>query len=79
MGGVRIGTSGWVYRHWQGPFYPPKLRAADQLPFYAAEFDTVELNNSFYRQPERERFEAWVRSVPDGFLFSVKGSHYVDC
>lgn len=77
MGTVRVGTSGWMYAHWRGRFYPPKLRAAEQLPFYAAEFDTVELNNSFYRQPDRERFEAWARAVPDGFLFAVKGSRYV--
>lgn len=66
-----------MYPHWRGRFYPAKLRAADQLPFYAAEFDTVELNNSFYQQPDRERFEAWARTVPDGFLFAVKGSRYV--
>jgi uncharacterized protein YecE (DUF72 family) len=66
-----------MYRHWQGRFYPPKLRAADQLAFYAAAFDTVELNNSFYRQPTREQFEAWARAVPEGFLFAVKGSRYV--
>jgi uncharacterized protein YecE (DUF72 family) len=66
-----------MYRHWQGRFYPPKLRAADQLAFYAAAFDTVELNNSFYRQPTRAQFEAWARTVPDGFLFAVKGSRYV--
>jgi uncharacterized protein YecE (DUF72 family) len=66
-----------MYRHWQGRFYPPKLRAADQLAFYATEFDTVELNNSFYRQPTREQFEAWARTVPDSFLFAVKGSRYV--
>jgi uncharacterized protein YecE (DUF72 family) len=77
MGSVRIGTSGWMYPHWRGRFYPPKLRAADHLAFYAAEFDTVELNNSFYRQPDRERFAAWARAVPDGFLFAVKGSRYV--
>src|SRR5712692_3929242 len=77
MGSVRIGTSGWTYHHWQGRFYPPKIRAADQLAFYAAEFDTVELNNSFYRQPTRQQFEAWARAVPDGFLFAVKGSRYV--
>ena len=77
MGGVRIGTSGWMYPHWRGRFYPPKLRAADQLAFYAAEFDTVELNNSFYRQPTPEQFEAWGRAVADGFLFAVKGSRYV--
>jgi uncharacterized protein YecE (DUF72 family) len=66
-----------MYRHWQGRFYPPKLRAADQLAFYATAFDTVELNNSFYRQPTREQFEAWARTVPDGFLFAMKGSRYV--
>jgi uncharacterized protein YecE (DUF72 family) len=77
MASVRIGTSGWMYPHWRGRFYPPTLRAADQLAFYAAEFDTVELNNSFYRQPTLEQFQAWARAVPDGFLFAVKGSRYV--
>jgi uncharacterized protein YecE (DUF72 family) len=45
--------------------------------FYAGQFDTVELNNSFYRQPTRERFEAWAREAPDGFVFAVKGSRYI--
>ena len=66
-----------MYPHWRGRFYPPEVRPADQLAFYAAEFDTVELNNSFYRQPARARFEAWAGTVPDGFLFAVKGSRYV--
>lgn len=77
MRSVRIGTSGWMYPHWRGRFYPPNLRSADQLAFYGAEFGTVELNNSFYRQPDRHRFEAWAATVPEGFVFAVKGSRYV--
>jgi uncharacterized protein YecE (DUF72 family) len=44
---VRIGTSGWHYKHWRGPFYPEKLPAAKMLDCYAARFDTVEINSSF--------------------------------
>ena len=58
-------------------FYPEKLPARDQLAFYAQHFNTVELNNSFYRQPTRERFVAWGEQAPPGFLFAVKGSRYV--
>ena len=45
---MRIGTSGWSYKHWVGPFYPPELKARDHLAYYFGRFDTVELNNSFY-------------------------------
>ncbi len=76
-GRVRIGTSGWSYRHWRERFYPPKMPVRDHFPFYAGHFDTVELNNSFYRQPPRERFAAWAAQAPDGFLFAVKGSRYL--
>ncbi len=58
-------------------FYPEKLPAREQFAFYAQHFNTVELNNSFYRQPPRERFEAWREQAPPGFLFAVKGSRYV--
>lgn len=74
---VRIGTSGWSYPHWRDRFYPAKLPAREHFAFYARHFDTVELNNSFYRQPPRERFGAWAAQSPDGFLFAVKGSRYV--
>ncbi len=74
---LRIGTSGWLYPHWRERFYPPALPAREQLAFYATHFDTVELNNSFYRQPSREQFESWAQRVPDGFLFAVKGSRFV--
>lgn len=74
---VRIGCSGWSYPHWRKRFYPEKLPAREHFAFYAQHFDTVELNNSFYRQPPPERFVAWREEAPPGFLFAVKGSRYV--
>ena len=76
-GDVRIGCSGWSYPHWRTRFYPEKMPAREHFAFYAQHFNTVELNNSFYRQPPRERFEAWREQAPPGFLFAVKGSRYV--
>jgi uncharacterized protein YecE (DUF72 family) len=74
---VRIGTSGWVYPHWRGRFYPSGLPSARWLEFYASRFDTVELNNSFYRQPTREQFAHWRRAVPDGFQYAVKLNRFI--
>jgi uncharacterized protein YecE (DUF72 family) len=74
---VRIGTSGWHYKHWVGPFYPSELRAKDMLSWYMKRFDTVEINNSFYRLPAAETFEAWRRTTPSSFCFAVKGSRYI--
>jgi uncharacterized protein YecE (DUF72 family) len=74
---VRIGCSGWSYPHWRKRFYPEKLPAREHFAFYAQHFDTVELNNSFYRQPPRERFVGWREQAPPGFLFAVKGSRYI--
>jgi uncharacterized protein YecE (DUF72 family) len=76
-GDIGIGCSGWSYPHWRGRFYPEKLPAREHFAFYAQHFNTVELNNSFYRQPPRERFEAWREQAPPGFLFAVKGSRYI--
>jgi uncharacterized protein YecE (DUF72 family) len=76
-GDIRIGCSGWSYPHWKRVFYPEKLPARDQLAFYSQHFSTVELNNSFYRQPTRERFVAWGEQAPPNFLFAVKGSRYI--
>jgi uncharacterized protein YecE (DUF72 family) len=68
-----IGTSGYVYRHWRsGVFYPPGLRAADELAWYATRFRTVELNNPFYRVPASGTVARWRDSVPGDFLFAVK-------
>jgi uncharacterized protein YecE (DUF72 family) len=74
---VRIGTSGWHYNHWRGPFYPKKMPAAKMLDFYAQQFDTVELNNSFYHLPLESALESWRESTPRGFLFAMKGSRYL--
>jgi len=74
---VRIGTSGWHYKHWLGNFYPAEMRPAQMLPFYYQHFDTVEINNSFYRLPTAECFSCWRESVPRNFLFAVKGSRFL--
>ena len=78
MASIRIGTSGWSYKHWQnGQFYPPRLPAADDLPFYAESFDSVEINYSYYQLPPRKTFEQWRHKVPGSFLFAVKASRYL--
>jgi uncharacterized protein YecE (DUF72 family) len=72
-----LGTSGWVYRHWMGIFYPLPMPSEQQLPFYAQHFPTVEINFSFYRLPERSTFENWRLQTPQDFIFAVKGSRYL--
>ena len=74
---ILIGCSGWMYRSWKGPFYPKDLATSAWLPFYAKHFATVELNNSFYRLPERKTFEAWAEMTPRRFVFAVKASRYL--
>src|SRR5690349_4621831 len=74
---VRIGTSGWHYKHWLGPFYPAELRPSEMLAWYMDRFDTVELNNSFYHLPAPETFAGWRRTTPSSFCFAVKGSRYI--
>ncbi|HTN19134.1 MAG TPA: DUF72 domain-containing protein [Pelobium sp.] len=75
-GSIRIGTSGWHYKHWKGTFYPSNVKEKDQLATFIQHFDTVEINNSFYRIPKEETFETWKKSVPGNFLFSVKANRY---
>ena len=75
---IHIGTSGWNYAHWQGPFYPEEGVPADSLlEFYATRFHTVELNNSFYHLPKSETVRKWRETVPSDFIFSVKASQYI--
>ncbi len=74
---ILIGTSGWHYKHWIGTFYPPKTKSNEQLPYYLKHFNTVELNNSFYRLPPPDFFTNWKNSVQDDFVFSVKASRYI--
>jgi len=72
-----IGTSGWSYDHWQGVFYPHQLRATHRLSHYASHFDSVEINNTFYRLPTEETFLKWKGSVGKNFLFAIKVSRYI--
>jgi uncharacterized protein YecE (DUF72 family) len=74
---VHIGTSGWQYRDWRGTFYPKGVPQRDWLRHYAARFATVELNNSFYRLPERSSFERWREVTPDDFVVAVKMSRFL--
>jgi uncharacterized protein YecE (DUF72 family) len=76
-GRARVGCSGWQYKHWRGDFYPADIPQARWLEYYAARFDTVEINNSFYRLPERATFATWRRRVPLGFQFAVKASRFL--
>src|SRR6185437_8576910 len=74
---LRIGCSGWAYDHWAGGFYPPSLKAKDRLAFYAARFDTCEINASFYRLPRESTVTAWRDGAPDGFVFAWKVSRFI--
>jgi uncharacterized protein YecE (DUF72 family) len=74
---ARIGCSGWQYRHWRGTFYPRDLAQNRWLDYYTSTFDTVEINNTFYRLPDASTFAAWKRRVPAGFLYGVKASRYL--
>lgn len=75
--GIRIGCSGWNYRHWRGAFYPQRLAVKRWFAFYAEHFDTVEINNSFYRLPAAETFDAWRAQAPASFCYAVKANRYL--
>lgn len=69
---VHIGTMGWSYSFWVGNFYPKGTKQADFLTEYSKHFDTVEVDNTFYRIPSRDVLENWKRQTQEGFLFSSK-------
>ena len=75
--GVLVGTSGWHYGSWRGPFYPEDVRVRHQLRYYASRFHTTEINNSFYRLPTEKAVAEWSDTVPDGFVFAWKASRYI--
>jgi uncharacterized protein YecE (DUF72 family) len=76
-GRARVGCSGWQYKHWRGDFYPSGLPQARWFDHYASVFDTVEINNTFYRLPERSVFAAWAQNAPAGFEFAIKASRFL--
>jgi uncharacterized protein YecE (DUF72 family) len=77
MNRIRIGCSGWNYRHWRERFYPKGLPQRRWFEFYAQHFDTVEINNSFYRLPKAETFAAWREQAPPGFCYAVKANRFL--
>lgn len=74
---MRVGCSGWHYKDWAGRVYPRDLPKESWLTAYAKRFNTVELNNTFYRLPEAEQFSEWRKQVPNGFVFAVKASRFL--
>jgi uncharacterized protein YecE (DUF72 family) len=67
-----VGTSGYNYPEWRGTFYPEKLPAAKMLPYYGERFSTVEINNTFYKTPNRQTLEGWSRATPERFKLTLK-------
>src|SRR3954471_4882651 len=67
-----IGTSGFGYKEWKGKFFPPDIKPADMLRFYAERFNAVEINNTFYRMPKKELLESWLKEVPSTFILGLK-------
>ena len=77
MSQAKVGCSGFMYDHWKGPFYPQDLPKRRWFEFYQENFNTVELNVTFYRLPKRDTFHKWLRESLDGFSFSLKGSRFI--
>lgn len=67
---TRVGTCGWSFEHWRGPFYPPGTK--DELVYYAGQFNAVEIDSTWYRIPSRKTAESWRRRTPEGFIFCPK-------
>lgn len=76
-GQIRIGCSGWNYKHWRELFYPKGVPVKRWYEHYAATFDTVEINNSFYRLPSADTFAKWRDQAPEGFCYAVKANRFI--
>jgi len=74
---LSVGTSGYSYKAWKGPFYPEKLPARAMLEHYASRLPSVEINNTFYRMPREEVVAGWADAVPATFRFAVKASRRI--
>jgi uncharacterized protein YecE (DUF72 family) len=74
---LHIGTSGWHYEHWEGPFYPKDIAKSGYLAYYVQHLQTVEINNTFYQLPDTATLRTWRETVPEDFTFAVKASRYI--
>jgi uncharacterized protein YecE (DUF72 family) len=77
MGKIFIGTSGWMYDHWHGIFYPENLPKEEWLSYYQRYFSTVEINNTFYHLPKEATFKRWKKLAKRNFIFSVKANRFI--
>lgn len=77
MANAYVGTAGWSYDHWRGPFYPKDVKSGQRLAYYAARLSSVEINGSFYRTPAAEAIESWLRAVGPEFVFALKANRYL--
>ena len=77
MARVFIGTSGWSYSSWRGPFFPEEVMIKHHLQYYASQFDSAELNGVFYRTPSLEAVRGWRDGTPDDFVFAWKASKFI--
>ena len=72
-----VGTSGFGYKEWQGKFYPEKISPKEMLRFYAQQFSSVEINNTFYHQPTEAVLNSWADQVPENFIFAFKAPQVI--
>lgn len=74
---IYIGTSGWAYKHWMGTFYPTGTKLKNRFPYYLEKFNTVEINNTFYRMPSDETFVNWKNSTNEDFVYVIKANKFI--
>ncbi len=74
---VLVGTSGYAFKEWKGPFYPEDLSDDAMLQYYGTQFPTVEINNTFYRLPKEHVLAEWASQVPDEFRIVIKASQRI--
>src|SRR6478735_1354367 len=77
MANLRAGASGFSFKEWKGPFYPPDCKPDAMLAYYAQRLPTVEINNTFYRMPRSSMLEGWSTQVPADFRFAIKASRRI--
>ena len=73
---IRIGTSGYQYKHWKGDFYPKELAVSEWFTYYIKYFDTVEINNTFYKMADADTFASWRDAAPKNFIYAIKYSRF---
>jgi len=74
---IHVGTSGWSYASWRGPFFPNEVMVKHHLAYYATQFETAELNGVFYRTPSLDAVRGWRDQTPDEFVFAWKASKFI--